>query len=85
MKFVLVGDSVNNSVRYVSLTAPYPVSTLAGNGVASNVDNTNGSLATLWKPYYLCFTPVIDAPPLLPLCSPFAPPFAHHLLQLTRH
>jgi Tyrosine-protein kinase ephrin type A/B receptor-like len=58
MKFALLADSGNNRIRYMSLTAPYPVSTLAGTGSASNGDNANGLLASLWTPYSICFTPV---------------------------
>jgi hypothetical protein len=48
---LFVVDAFNYGVRQVSTTAPYAVSTLAGNlGTAGSSDNATGTLATFNKP-----------------------------------
>lgn len=46
-----VADSGTHRVRKISLTAPYAVSTIAGNGSAGYLDSATGTLAQFNNPY----------------------------------
>lgn len=51
-KFLYVADKVNQRIRKVSLTAPFAVTTIAGNGTVSSLDG-NATAATFNNPEHL--------------------------------
>lgn len=53
--YLYIVDNGGNKIRRMSIACPYAVTTIAGNGTASETTNTTGTLATFNKPYGIAY------------------------------